>query len=141
MKFNAVVDSVDKRLETRNIESIYKSPLQHEENKKHQGVVVFYNRVPKTGSTSFTNLLYDISRDGRKDEDKEGKMYVMQVTTLRATNRSRLSLRDQRSFVQNVTTWLDHRPAFIHGHYAYISFQQFGANDPLYINPETVYEL
>ena len=61
-------------------------------------------------------------------------MHVMHINSSRASNKFQLRLGDQQSFVWNITNWLSHRPAFVHGHFAYLSFQQFGANDPYYIN-------
>lgn len=98
--------------------------------------VIFYNRVPKTGSTTFTAVLYSLA--------KPNKLYVMHInsSTFTTSNNSndisqfhyRLRLGDQQSFVQNISNWLDHRPAFVHGHFGYINFEQFGASNPLYIN-------
>ena len=40
----------------------------------------------------------------------------------------------QYDMVRNISLWKNFRPAFYHGHFAYISFEQFGMPNPLYIN-------
>lgn len=85
--------------------------------------IVLYNRIPKTGSTSFANLLYDSCM--------KNKVYVLHVNI--TTFKSTLPLQDQQEFVRNVSSW--YRPAVYHGHFAYVDFQQHGSNlHPHYIN-------
>lgn len=46
-----------------------------------------------------------------------------------------LSLPNQMKFVRNVTEWSQMKPAFYHGHLAYLDFAKFGVTQkPLYIN-------
>lgn len=40
----------------------------------------------------------------------------------------------QFDMVRNMTLWKKNHPVFYHGHFAYVSFEQFGAPNPLYIN-------
>ncbi|VDM75203.1 unnamed protein product [Strongylus vulgaris] len=76
--------------------------------------IVIYNRVPKTGSTTFTNAVaYDLY--------KVNDFNVMSLT-------------DQGEFIRNITSWTERKPAFYHGHVAFIDFTRFGYKNPIYIN-------
>lgn len=89
-------------------------------------LIVIYNRVPKTASTSFMGITYELcGRNG---------FNVMHLNTSR--NSHVMSLSDQLRFVWNVTRWTRKQPAFIHGHVAYLNFARFGlfTPRPLYIN-------
>ena len=84
-----------------------------------------YNRVPKTGSTSFTGLAYDLC--GRN------KFNVLHLNT--SKNSHVLSLSDQYRFAQNITRWTEKHPALFHGHIAYFDFAAFGVDKlPVFIN-------
>ncbi len=37
-------------------------------------------------------------------------------------------------FVLNISQWDEKKPAFYHGHIAYVDFSKFGASSPVYIN-------
>ncbi|KAG7260481.1 hypothetical protein CRUP_026391 [Coryphaenoides rupestris] len=88
-------------------------------------VVVIYNRVPKTASTSFTNIAYDLCGKNR--------FHVLHINT--SKNNPVLSLQDQVRFVNNVTSWTEMKPAFYHGHVAYLDFSKYGVQGkPTYIN-------
>ncbi|MCL4119971.1 UNVERIFIED_CONTAM: hypothetical protein GTU68_010791 [Idotea baltica] len=93
------------------------------ENESNQ--IIIYNRVPKTGSTSFIGLGYSLC--------SKNKINVIHINTTK--NIPTLSLTDQVRFVQNVSFWNEKKPAIYHGHIAYIEFKRFGAvADPIYIN-------
>ncbi|XP_001656685.2 heparin sulfate O-sulfotransferase [Aedes aegypti] len=89
-------------------------------------LVVIYNRVPKTGSTSFVNLTYDLCR--------KNAFHVLHINI--TANMHVMSLPNQIRFVRNVTAWDAMKPAFYHGHLAYLNFAKLGvpAARPLYIN-------
>ncbi|CAG2058239.1 unnamed protein product, partial [Timema podura] len=75
-------------------------------------LVVVYNRVPKTGSTSLVGVAYDLC-----------KLNNFHVLHLNITgNMHVLSLANQLRFVQNVTRWTSIKPAFYHGHVAFVDF-------------------
>ncbi|XP_059477683.1 heparin sulfate O-sulfotransferase [Neocloeon triangulifer] len=88
-------------------------------------LVVIYNRVPKTGSTSFVGVAYDLC--------KPNAFHVLHLNI--SANMHVLTLPSQARFVQNVTDWREMRPAFFHGHLAFVDFQKFGSHfQPVYIN-------
>ncbi|CAL8252280.1 unnamed protein product [Merluccius merluccius] len=94
-----------------------------------EDVVVIYNRVPKTASTSFTNIAYDLCGKNR--------FHVLHINT--SKNNPVLSLQDQARplvrFVHNVTSWQEMKPAFYHGHVAYLDFSKYGVEGkPTYVN-------
>ncbi|KAK3933307.1 Heparin sulfate O-sulfotransferase [Frankliniella fusca] len=75
--------------------------------KDRRDLVVIYNRVPKTGSTSFINVAYDLCR----------------LNSYHAR------------FAFNVSKWDSIKPALYHGHVAYVHFEKFGVNlRPVWIN-------
>ncbi|KAJ8956803.1 hypothetical protein NQ318_014217 [Aromia moschata] len=77
-------------------------------------LVVLYNRVPKTGSTSFVGVAYDLC--------KRNKFHVLHVNI--TANNHILSLTNQLKFISNVTNWNAMKPALYHGHFAFPRFQQ-----------------
>ncbi|KAF2896735.1 hypothetical protein ILUMI_09442 [Ignelater luminosus] len=87
-------------------------------------VVVIYNRVPKTGSTSFVGVAYDLC--------KKNNFHVLHINI--TANNHVLSLSNQYKFVQNITHWDSMKPALYHGHFAFLDFSRFGAKKPLFIN-------
>nr|XP_039259059.1 heparan sulfate 2-O-sulfotransferase 1-like [Styela clava] len=100
------------------------------EEEKHtfmddSSTVVLYNRVPKTGSTTFTNFVYDSC--------KRNGIYVLHINTTK--NSHIMSVQDQYKLIQNITDWREYRPVFFHGHMAYLDFKRFGSPvTPIYIN-------
>ncbi|KAK3087715.1 hypothetical protein FSP39_009535 [Pinctada imbricata] len=88
-------------------------------------LIIMYNRVPKTGSTSFAGIAYELC--------KRNGFNVIHVNT--SKNAHVMSLSDQRRFVQNTTEWHSKKPAIYHGHFAYLDFLKFGARQqPIFIN-------
>ncbi|KAI4470457.1 heparan sulfate 2-o-sulfotransferase [Holotrichia oblita] len=86
--------------------------------------IIIYNRVPKTGSTSFIGVAYDIC--------KKNNFHVIHVNI--SSNNHVLSLPNQYSIVQNITKWTDMKPVIYHGHFAYLDFSKYSSIKPLYIN-------
>ncbi|XP_063233664.1 heparan sulfate 2-O-sulfotransferase 1 [Bacillus rossius redtenbacheri] len=86
--------------------------------------VVIYNRVPKTGSTSFVGVAYDLC--------KQNGFRVLHINI--TGNMHALSLANQLRFAENVSHWDAIKPAFYHGHVAFVDFLKFGVNQPIYIN-------
>ena len=97
---------------------------------KPKQLLVIYNRIPKTGSTTFANVAYTLAA--------RNHFSVVHVNITR--NSHILSLRDQQIFCQNVTTWSERLPALFHGHFAFINFDRLGCSNyfqhfhPVYIN-------
>lgn len=80
-----------------------------------ENLVVIYNRVPKTGSTSFVGVAYDLC--------KRNKFHVLHINI--TANMHVLSLPNQYKFVQNITRWTDMKPALYHGHMAFLDFARY----------------
>lgn len=82
---------------------------------KADDVVVVYNRVPKTGSTSFIGVAYELC--------KKNKFRVLHVNI--TANNHVLSLNNQYNFVHNITDWNVMKPAVYHGHFAFVDFSKY----------------
>ncbi|XP_057698158.1 heparan sulfate 2-O-sulfotransferase 1-like [Corythoichthys intestinalis] len=100
-------------------------PQRHRGEEDDDDTVIIYNRVPKTASTSFTNIAYDLCAKNR--------FHVLHINTTK--NNPVMSIQDQMRFVHNVTSWRARKPGFYHGHVAYLDFSKYGiTGKPLYIN-------
>ncbi|CAH1105871.1 unnamed protein product [Psylliodes chrysocephalus] len=91
---------------------------------EEKDLILLYNRVPKTGSTSFVGVAYDLC--------KKNKFHVLHVNI--TANSHTVTLENQLKFVQNVTNWKSMKPALYHGHFAFFDFSKYGAPKPLFIN-------
>lgn len=110
-------------LQRRTDEQVHSKPLAGSSDGDR--LVVIYNRVPKTGSTSFVNLAYDLC--------KKNRFHVLHINV--TANMHVLSLPNQVQFVRNVSGWEAVKPALYHGHMAYLDFSKFGMpQKPIYIN-------
>ncbi|XP_045511728.1 heparin sulfate O-sulfotransferase [Colias croceus] len=88
-------------------------------------LVVIYNRVPKTGSTSFVGVAYDLC--------KKNHFKVLHINI--TANMHVMSLSNQYKFAQNVTKWREIKPALYHGHMAFLNFDRLGTSSkPIFIN-------
>lgn len=113
----------------KKLEKIQNKPTITFNEKKNKlnaedDLVVIYNRVPKTGSTSFVGIAYDLC--------KKNNFHVLHVNI--TSNNHVLSLSNQHKFVQNISRWDAMKPALYHGHFAFLDFSRFGAKKPLFIN-------
>lgn len=82
--------------------------------KDDDDLVVIYNRVPKTGSTSFVGVAYDLC--------KKNHFKVLHINI--TANMHVMSLSNQYKFAQNVTRWQELKPALYHGHMAFLNFER-----------------
>lgn len=71
--------------------------------------------MPKTGSTSFVGIPYDLC--------KKNKFHVLHINI--TANMHVLSLPNQYKFVQNITHWDAMKPALYHGHLAFLDFTRY----------------
>lgn len=77
-------------------------------------VTIVYNRVPKTASTSFVGVAYDLC--------KKNLFHVLHINV--TANNHILSLNNQYELVNNVTNWHALKPALYHGHFAFVDFSK-----------------
>lgn len=119
------------RLRGLSFSNMQKSSIEGEASESRRQIeddddlVIFYNRVPKTGSTSFVGVVYDLC--GRN------KFHAIHLNVSR--NMHVMSVPDQMLFAYNITSWWRKMPAVYHGHLAYVEFERFSLrNRPLYIN-------
>ncbi|CAH0726315.1 unnamed protein product, partial [Brenthis ino] len=99
--------------------------FQKDPIKDDNDLVVIYNRVPKTGSTSFVGVAYDLC--------KKNHFKVLHINI--TANMHVMSLSNQYKFAQNVTKWDEMKPALYHGHMAFLNFERLGTSSkPIFIN-------
>ena len=123
--------------------------------KKKQNIdstLFIYNRIPKTGSTSFMSVLYKLTKSpppsivsnsdtSRSSPDSSGldptssRATQLNVLYVNVSSKSRIMTPlDESWFVHNITTWSDRMPAIYHGHFPFINFVKYGKLQPIYIN-------
>ncbi|XP_057314457.1 heparan sulfate 2-O-sulfotransferase 1-like [Hydractinia symbiolongicarpus] len=90
----------------------------------YSDLVIIYNRIPKTGSTSFMSVLYSLY---------EKNMFSVIYVNVTSRNR-RFTFKDQNLFARNITTWVERKPAIYHGHFPFLNFQVMGFKQPVYVN-------
>nr|KAF6506010.1 hypothetical protein HJG63_007869 [Rousettus aegyptiacus] len=111
---NPHIERAIARHEVREIEQRHTmdGPRQDVALDEEEDMVIIYNRVPKTASTSFTNIAYDLCA--------KNKYHVLHINTTK--NNPVMSLQDQVRFVKNITSWKEMKPGFYHGHVSYLDF-------------------
>ena len=88
-------------------------------------MIIFYNRVPKTGSTTFMGIIYSLCN--------HNAFHALHLNVTK--NVHVLMLPDQLHFARNITQWKRKQPAVYHGHLAYLDFGRLGISKaPFYIN-------
>ncbi|BES89064.1 Sulfotransferase family [Nesidiocoris tenuis] len=122
---NSALEATISRLRGANTQ-LLEERLSHRNKKSYvDDAIIIYNRVPKTASTSFVNVAYDLCRRNGFNVlhlNVSGNLHVM-------------PLPDQARFVYNVTHWDAKKPGLYHGHVAFIDFDKFGSSQkPIYIN-------
>lgn len=87
-------------------------------------LLILYNRIPKTGSTSFMNVVYNLHAMNR-----------FSAAYVNVSSRShRWLFADQYQFAKNITRWKERKPAIYHGHFPFLNFIKLGIKQPVYIN-------
>lgn len=123
-----VFDLHQKTKQNLSYQETIDSNSQAEQNGRHSVLqqeypTVIYNRVPKTGSTAFTQIAYKLV--------KENQMYVLHVnTSVHSKNAAIMTIQDRQHMIKNITNF-EHSPAFFHGHFAFLPFPE---PKPVYIN-------
>ena len=86
-------------------------------NSDHEdGLIVIYNRVPKTGSTSFVGVAYDLCLQNHF------RVVHLNITS----NMHLLSLNNQLDLAKNITNWTPpSMPTLYHGHMAFYDFSKY----------------
>lgn len=119
---------------------------QENTNSFDDNLVIIYNRVPKTGSTSFVNLAYDLCKKNQfyvLHINITANMHVLSLSNQVSNTQSRhnhsvdllnafgefdyirvICFAFQISFVRNITAWNEMKPALYHGHMAYLDFSK-----------------
>nr|CAH7763751.1 unnamed protein product [Callosobruchus chinensis] len=121
---NQLTKIYDKLLKLEQLQEKHELARTNSDSKETDNLVILYNRVPKTGSTSFVGIAYDLC--------KRNKFHVLHVNI--TANSNLVTLENQVKFVTNVTRWNAMKPALYHGHFAFLDFEKFGIPKPLYIN-------
>ena len=85
--------------------------------------VIIYNRIPKTGSTSFIKVVNMLHK-----RNKFSSLY------LNITSKT-MRLNDEAWIVRNISHWKEIRPVIFHGHFGFPTFPKFGSQlRPIFIN-------
>jgi hypothetical protein len=79
--------------------------------------VIIYNRIPKTGSTSFMHLPYELC------EQNDYNVLLMNIS-----HPHFMTLNDRVFFAQNISSWRGKLPAIYHGHFAFVDLHNMGVN-------------
>jgi len=91
---------------------------------REDGLLIIYNRIPKTGSTSFMSVLYKLHHQNK---------FALTFVKV-STSNNRFTFIDQYKFARNITRWYSFKPALFHGHFPYMNFGQLGMKPPIFIN-------
>ena len=90
--------------------------LDPEDQRADKGLdVLIYNRIPKTGSTTFVKNFHKLGQ-------KNG-ISVVPITNKSSFNKYTLTLKDQMMLSRNMTRWHKAMPALYHGHFAYFNLK------------------
>jgi len=122
------ISSINKGLEDGSYLNYKNTNLQ-----KNNRAVIIYNRIPKTGSTTFANIcnklsvknnFWNINLNASLPNGDTVNCYVWPPG-------------EQREFLTNITQWTHKQPALYHGHFSFIQPDKFliqKANIISYIN-------
>lgn len=91
--------------------------------KSDDDTVIVYNRIPKTGSTSFIKVVNKLYKKNRFSS-----LYLN-------ISSKAMRLVDEAWIVKNISLWKEIRPVLFHGHFGFPSFARFGSPlKPVFIN-------
>ena len=93
-------------------DSIFYFLVQNEDK-----VLLIYNKIPKTGSTSFVHFTQHLS------EENGFKMVLLNISHPHS-----MTLSDRQYFAKNISTWPEMFPAIYHGHFAYVNMENLAVN-------------
>ena len=107
------------------LNSVKTEHINLSDNKKSSHPVLIYNRIPKTGSTSFMNVAYELYKQNKYKSTKQFLKWItssnvsFRVVGLHVSHfKHQLTTGDQRELSRNMSEWRD-LPSLFHGHFAY----------------------
>jgi len=91
--------------------------FQKTDHDDDNNVVLIYNRIPKTASTTFMHLPYELCEENN-----------FNVLLMNISHPHSMTWEDRIFFAKNVSHWKEKLPALYHGHFAYFGVENMGVH-------------
>ena len=91
--------------------------FQKTDHDDDNNVVLIYNRIPKTASTTFMHLPYELCEQN-----------YFNVLLMNISHPHSMTWEDRIFFAKNVSHWKEKLPALYHGHFAYFDVENMGVH-------------